>query len=316
MRITARTARRARNRTLVHAARRPRLADGSPQSVLLHVRQGLPPGRLQRAAHPGRAGRDSSPTDFRTARPRSSYGPDNTQSYEVGSKNNFNDRAQDRHQHLLDQLEQHPAECLHRGQLRPAIHRQSGHRGRQGIRPTGRGQSGRRILLRSLGGLHQRPLHQGLAQRSGADGRGHLGQRGDQLCAGHEPPVVHRVRPAIQLQAASITTHSCAPTGSTPAAIPGSRPCRIRTTTASIITASRIRCPPPAIPRYAAGMKLERLGCFRVLRQPVQCAPDHQLRAGAGRRVQPSRTAYAAGKRLHVAPPHLRHHCNAAPVIG
>ena len=45
--------------------------------------------------------------------------------------------AEDRDQRLLHQVERHPAERLRRRRLRPAVHRQPRHGGRQGLRPAG-----------------------------------------------------------------------------------------------------------------------------------------------------------------------------------
>ncbi len=67
--------------------------------------------------------------------------------------------AEDRDQRLLHQVGSDPAEHLCRGRLRPAVHRQSGHGGGLGRRPTGRDEV-RPRGHRSCHRLHQRALLQ------------------------------------------------------------------------------------------------------------------------------------------------------------
>ena len=179
------------------------------------------------------------------------YGSDNTQSFEIGSKNNFNDRAQDRHQRLLHQVEQDPAERVHRGQLRPAVHRQPGHRGREGLRSAGRGAIWAAASPSSLSaGYTDARFTKDSPSDLAVGGRGHLGRSRHQLRARHEPALVHRVRPAIQLQALDHDAFVRADWEYTsrnpwlaPVQDPAQQSIRIRLT--------RIRCPRPAIPRCA-----------------------------------------------------------------
>ena len=150
----------------LHAEGEPLLPIRPPQSLLLHVREGLPPGRRQQSRAVCRLRRGLP--KFRHSRRAVDLQFRHGQQLRSGCEEQHRQPRQDCQQHLLHPLEQYPADRGAAG-VPDLVHLEPRHGGGQGPGHPGGNRPDRLIHDGARDRLHRCPLHPGLAL--GADRR-------------------------------------------------------------------------------------------------------------------------------------------------